>query len=184
MSKKPKNNPLPPNGKATSSNQSLGWRSRLAQWLNSSETPRWVIITGFLLTTIFGTAIGLFTDNYKRQADFRLQNVKALTDTMAQFLVHATAFNAELLDKKSVSQETRRALQQNISEQYARLKSLEDLLPETSMSDVAAYRAALVRIQESVAKTDSPETMGAFWTEASRLLIARNRLNSILRNSI
>jgi hypothetical protein len=152
--------------------------------MNSSDTPRWVIVVGFVLTSLFGAGISLVTDGHKRQAENRVQQVRALIDTMTQFPVHATAFRIELTEKKTVTHEVRKALEQNIAEQFSRLKAVEPFIPTGRIGDVGRYKAALVQMQETVARTDDLENMGKFWTDASSLLIARNRLSEALRDSI
>jgi hypothetical protein len=150
-------------------------------WLMSTETPRWWLI----LLTIVGPTISLgptlFVDSQKRSADNRAQQAQLLIDSMMQFYIHASALTHEVEDKNVASPEIKKALSQNLSEQFVRLQMMDTLLPQSQKVLADDYRNSLLQMENTVKNVNGREDMRQFWVDSSKLLVARNRLRDVLR---
>ena len=133
---------------------------------------------------VLSTGTSYFADNRKRGDDYRVAQIKSLTDSMTQFQIHAAALANLVIETKNAPQESRRAVLDNLNEQFAKLKQVRPLLPASAAPQVDAYLNAILAMQEVVTSSDLYQRMGVFWTTASKLLVARNRLNEELHRSV
>lgn len=157
---------------------------RLKNWLTSKDTPRWSVAVGFVLSTLFSVGLGMLTDNIKRQDDNRAQQARALQESMVQFQIFVSALSSEMFEKKSITSEARNNVIKNLNEQYARSKALESMVSAGDKQDLSSYRDAITKMIDATRQVEKLTEMGDFWTAASRLLVARNKLDSRLKNMV
>ena len=157
----------------------------LLGWLQSTETPRWVVITGFILSTLVVSSVNFGLDYQKRVADARQSDVRTLISSMDQFQIHVAAFSAEIFETKQVSAAARKALVENLNDQFNKLKTVEPLVRPSDKVVVDGYRAQLLAMRQEVSST-SPDiiAMNGFWSSVSRFVVARNKLAAALRSTL
>jgi hypothetical protein len=158
------------------------------EWLRS----RWISWATVIVSVIASTAVSStasyfvanWTDAAKRKLDVRDAQTRSLLDTMIQFQTFAASFASELSETRKVSADTRRRLIENLNEQYARAKFVDQLLPPTRVVTALNYREEVLKMLESVRTTNDMTEMSRFWSNASSLTVARNQLNEAIRSTL
>jgi len=152
----------------------------VCNWLKSTDTPRWWLVLMLLAGALVTTGGSYLMDGYKRAEDLRSAQVLALIDSMTQFYVQAVAFSSEVQQTKHVPIDARNALTRNLGEQFARLNLVEPYIPVEQKQILERYRQSILKMQGTLQAVEGPEQLGPFFADASRLLVARNRLNAVL----
>lgn len=153
-------------------------------FLTSTQTPRWHTYATAIFAVLVSVMISSYSDNKKRNDDYRVQQFRALSDSMMQFQVHAASFAFQVSETKHATSNSKKILIENLNDQYAKINLVEKLLPQSDAITVENYRNAIMHMEEVVNGTNDILEMGPFWTAASRLLVSRNQLNEALRRSI
>jgi hypothetical protein len=99
--------------------------------------------------------------------DARAQT-RSLLDTMIQFQTFAASFASELSETRQVSSDARRRLIENLNEQYARAKFVDQLLPPTKVVTAVNYREEILKMLESVRTTSNITETSRFWSNAKQ----------------
>lgn len=158
----------------------------VSDWFGSIETPRWMIIAGFvgssLLTVGLNTCSSIIVESHKRTDTARSEQARALTDTMIQFQTFASAFSAEMFKDKKPSQETKTNILKNLNEQMSRARAVEAFMPEKQT--IRQYMAAVANMSNVVEDTNDVQSMKQFWSAASTLLMERNKVTLSLQSYI
>lgn len=153
-------------------------------WISSNDTPRWFIALSFVLSTVVSIGVGKWTDGTKRVDDNRTQQIKALQDSMVQFQIFVSALSSEMFDKNKVSEATKNDLIKNLNEQFARSRMIEGVIPNDERIYVSDYRYAITKMIDATRQIGTLGEMSEFWSTASKLLVARNRINAKLNSLI
>lgn len=154
------------------------------EWWKKEESPRWALAVGALLMLALSTLIQFGLSERGRVAEQRAEQVQALLDSMVQFQSFASAFSAEMFAEQRVSAETRSRLIENLNEQYARVRRIEPFLPPETKELAETYKHRLLEMATAVDNTEDILSMQDFWSSASDLLVARNRLNDSLQSTL
>jgi hypothetical protein len=161
---------------------------KLKEWFHSKWISWATVAMSVIASTVISSTASYFvttwTDATKRKLDVSDAQTRSLLDAMVQFQTFAASFASELSETKQVSPETRRRLVENLNEQYARAKFVDNLLPPSKVEVAANYRDQVVKMIESVHSTNDMTDMSKFWSNAARLTVARNRLNDAIRSTL
>lgn len=150
-------------------------------WLNETETPRWAIAAGGIIMaglTLFGT-YAVESRISDRQA--RAAEIDVLRSSMVDFQVFASAFATEMLTENKVSTNTRSRLIENLNQQFALIRQLDDDVSQEAVTELDNYKKTVLLMAEAVNKTTDVMSMTDFWSTASDLTLAKNRLNHRLK---
>ncbi|MCI4680119.1 hypothetical protein K9U39_06940 [Rhodoblastus acidophilus] len=158
--------------------------AKAKEFFETTQTPRWHTYVVTLLGMVATFWMTQITDGWKRADDYRVQQLRALSDSMTQFQVHASAYAMELMDTKQVPVDAKRALLANLNEQYARARAVKPLVGDAQKKALDSYCEAILNMQNAIDATNDVVTLGRFWTAASKLLVTRNKVNDSLRNAI
>lgn len=150
-------------------------------WWKQAETPRWVLALGGAFAVILPLVGNYWMTNDARVADRRAQEVQLLSDSMVEFQTFAAAFAAEMMEERTVAATTRTRLLENLNEQYARVRALEAEIAEAGLAQTTEYRSRIQAMIDTVHKTTDFMSLREFWSAASDLTAARNRLGPALR---
>jgi hypothetical protein len=90
----------------------------------------------------------------------------------------------KLSETRQVSSDARRRLIENLNEQYARAKFVDQLLPPTKVVTAVNYREEILKMLESVRTTNNITEMSRFWSNASSLTVARNQLTEAIHSTL
>jgi hypothetical protein len=158
--------------------------SRVKNWFLASETPRWFVIVGFMVSLGLSFLISDVLNQRNVTAEQRSEQIRSFLDSMVQFQVFSAAFATELVDQGTATTETRARLAQNLNDQYARLRIISQILPDSSRDAATAYGQRIIEMNDIVSKTKQFGDMKDYWSAASNLTVARNRLNTELQKAI
>lgn len=153
----------------------------VAAWLNATETPRWAIAAGGVIMaglTLLGTYAveSRISDQQARAAE-----IDVLRSSMVDFQVFASAFATEMLTENKVSTNTRSRLIENLNQQFALIRQLDDDVSREAVTELDNYKKTVLQMAEAVNKTTDVLSMAEFWSVASDLTLAKNRLNQRLQ---
>ncbi|MEJ5021864.1 hypothetical protein WH297_19305 [Ochrobactrum vermis] len=110
----------------------------------------------------------------------RYQEVQLLISSMVDFQTFAAAFATEMFDQKIADKEAKTRLVENLNQQLARLKVIENWASPEQLGAVESYRLALMRMIDVVYKTNDLIALGDFYGTASKLTVAKNGLTKTL----
>lgn len=153
------------------------------RWLIGTTNPVWItIVMTLILSPLTSYVTSRLSDSNRRIVDNHVMQIHALMDAMTQFSIHAPAFAMDLLEKRAASSEVRRALVQNLSEQYARIENVSAFVPKDKTPIVNEYKDAIVRMNATINATNTVDDMRKFYSDASYFLVERNKINELLRS--
>ena len=154
---------------------------KLLNFATSTQTPRWAIIAGFIISLAASTCIEFIRDGIKSRGEGTTQQVQSMLDSMVQFQVYASALASEMFEKKSISYESKSNVIRNLNEQWAKLALFESRLPISDKNEINNYRTSITMMLDATQRLSDITQMGDFWTAASKLTVARNRLSVKLK---
>ncbi|MHC0055800.1 hypothetical protein [Actibacterium sp. D379-3] len=160
---------------------------RTKDFFFSERTPRWQILLGgaFVIAATFLQSHyfyqrTLHDSTIERQQQRVESKVVEIQQHSIDFQTFANAYVTAVLDGAEDASERRDALIANILAQDAAVDVSRNLLGPAVEPQIAAYRAELRNMKTAVEQVSDVVSMGAFWSSASDLLVARNRLLSAL----
>lgn len=150
-------------------------------WLNATETPRWAIAAGGICMAGL-TLLGSYAVE-SRIADqqARAEEIDLLRSSMVDFQVFASAFATEMLSENKVSTTTRSRLIENLNQQFALIRQLDDDVSQQAVPELDNYKKTVLLMAEAVNKATDVLSMKDFWSTASNLTLAKNLLNQRLK---
>ena len=163
-------------------------KNPLSAFLFETDTPRWILILGSIVTMIASFTLSYYSSvlslDDARQKDRHAQQVAALEDSMVQFHAFAASFATEMNEKGHVTLQTKQRLIQNLNTQFSRLKAVKGKLSQEQLALADNYEEKITAMIMVSNRVTTRPTMSDFWSAASDLLIARNRLGKELTKSI
>lgn len=118
-----------------------------------------------------------------RDSTARKQEISALIDSSLQFQVFAAAFATEMFQDKTVSAATRSRLIENLNNQFAQARNVQGIVPQDMQSDLENYRRKTLHMIDVANRTNDVMAMKDFYSAASNLTVAKNKLNSGLKTA-
>lgn len=128
--------------------------------------------------------INVHLQNIARVDQYRVQQIQVMFDSMVQFQTFAAAFAAEMNEDGKVKTETRSKLVENLNDQFGRIRIIQQSVQGIDEYALESYRKKITKMVETVNDTKDTSSMREFWSAASDLLVARNKLNRELRSQI
>ena len=156
----------------------------ILRWFTATETPRWVLISGAVLTLATTSLSTIYLQDKNRIDSSRSAMIQSMIDSGGQFQVFASAFSTEMFENKNVSTETRINLISNLNEQYYKLKDIAPFLPKEGQKIATLYQNSLIKMRKRIDAVHDIMSMKDFWSQASDLTLFRNKLNHELLNAI
>lgn len=151
---------------------------------SKDPSPRGWSIFCAAVALILSVLINMHLQNAARVDQYRVQQIQVMFDSMVQFQTFASAFAAEMNEDGKVKTETRSKLVQNLNDQFGRIRIIQQSVRGVDDDALKAYREKVTKMVDAVNDTHDISSMRDFWSAASDLLVARNKLNQELKSQI
>lgn len=150
----------------------MNYLTRTKVWLQGTESPRWLLGVGFVVTFSLSVAANFWTYSWSK-ADAQLQQLTTISNDLN---VVAAAFVNQLLDNPTQVAEVRSDLRETIVRFHSELSD-----PNRDFGTQAALHAEetkrlLETLSAQVAEIDDPAQLGVFWTTLYQVVESRNEL--------
>jgi hypothetical protein len=136
-----------------------------------------------LVSSFLSYEVTTRTNSDKVILDYKDKQIANFIDSTVQFNTFAAAFAYDLTETKAVNIQTQKELIENLNQQLVLSKQVEQLI-KNKASLVSNYQTEIITMLDNVRATDDITKMSTFWSSASRLLVARNKLIPALRELI
>lgn len=146
--------------------------SYLKAWINKTETPRGLLILGFLVTIVVSTAINSWAYQSFRN-DESIDNISSLSNDLN---VLAGAFVTTLLDDPTNSSTAKADLSAAIIRLHSEISTPKVTFDAEAAVYAESAKDSLERLSDIVARVKGPEDLGAFWPTMAKFISSRNQI--------
>ena len=157
---------------------------KLWQFFRSGETPRYVLIIGFICSTLAPKAIDAIWDKMFYGEKEHARHVDALLDETLEFRLLATRYVESLIDARSKDADARRLLIENMNKQYATIELIDQRLEREKYVLSERYVSDLVAMRGIVSSNIDAKDMLPFWKAMQMLIEHRNAFMDALDKKI